>query len=201
MLRAHDVILVAAVIDLVVTALLNGGIQAAGLWYVLLIPITVAHMRGVRKTILWTAVCIVAVCVVAVVDPVWPFPRDLQLETISVAPAPLIEVGMLEGDPLVECYVKDNGIGIDPQYHDKVFEIFQRLQEVEAEGTGVGLAIVTKIVAGAGGRVWVESARGKGATFRFTWPCRSTWVSTGSSPSNARQRRGEAMALLDSRQC
>jgi signal transduction histidine kinase len=408
--RAHDVLLVAAVIDLVVTALLNGGIQAAGLWYLLLIPITVAHMRSVRKTILWTAVCIAAVFLVAAVDPIWPFPRDLRVETVNVAvsmriillgavsafvvaaanvtrqhvaaieereerlrektreltlardeadaarlvaedaavqlsaakeradaasraksqdiealraaerelratnaeldafaysvshdlrtplvalqglagmiaedygarlddqgrhllgrlqinvqqmerliqdllafsrigreaagaeavrlddvvadvaagmartleargitvlqrdlgtlwgrrtdlervignllgnavkyigdtPAPLIEVGMLDRGPFVECYVKDNGIGIDPQYHDKVFEIFQRLHDVDAEGTGVGLAIVAKIVAGAGGRVWVESARGRGATFRFTWPAGAAEAACGS---------------------
>ena len=83
---------------------------------------------------------------------------------------PLIEIGMEERDEVAECWVRDNGIGIAPEYHDKVFEIFQRLKEVEAEGTGVGLPIVKKIVEGAGGRVWVESTRGAGATFRFTWP-------------------------------
>ena len=83
---------------------------------------------------------------------------------------PLIEIGMEERDEVAECWVRDNGIGIAPEYHDKVFEIFQRLKEVEAEGTGVGLPIVRKIVEGAGGRVWVESTRGAGATFRFTWP-------------------------------
>jgi signal transduction histidine kinase len=385
-LRAHDGILIATVVDLVVTALLNGGIQAAGLWYLLLIPITVGHMRDVRKTIGWTAVCVAAVGVVAVLDPVWPFPRDLRLETLGVvvsmrvmllaavsafvvasakamrrhvaaieereslltrqarelalardeaeaahahaertiaallaaeqelrtknaeldaknaeldgfvysvshdlkaplvavqgftdilvedygarfddqgrhflarvqanvqqmerlihdllalsrigrdarapepvslaevvdefeaemAPAlreraitvrrhdlgalwgvrteieqvvrnllgnavkylgdtraPVVEIGMREDGAEVECYVKDNGIGIDPLYHDKVFEIFQRLREVEAEGTGVGLAIVKKIVTRAGGRVWVESLKGQGATFRVRWP-------------------------------
>jgi signal transduction histidine kinase len=85
-------------------------------------------------------------------------------------PRPLVEVGVLERGALLECYVRDNGIGIDPRYHDKVFEIFQRLQDVEVEGTGVGLAIVKKIVEGVGGRIWVESDPGKGSTFRFTWP-------------------------------
>jgi hypothetical protein len=60
--------------------------------------------------------------------------------------------------------------GIDPAYHGKIFEVFQRLQDIPTHGTGMGLAIVKKIVEGAGGRVWVESARGEGATFRFTWP-------------------------------
>jgi signal transduction histidine kinase len=352
------VILVAGIVDLVVTALLNGGADAAGLWYLVLVPITVAHMRGARQTTLWTGICVAAVCVVAVVDPFWPFARDLRTETLSVVvsmrimllgavgafalasakaanhhiaaieerearlqqmvaalrdaeqeltaknaeldsfvysvshdlkaplvavqgfagiladdygpqldaegrhflgrvqanvqqmerlirnllalsrtgrdgrspelvdlgevvdgfvaeasetlrargvtvrrrdlgvlwavrteieqamrnllsnavkylgdtPAPLIEVGMREAGPMVECWVKDNGIGIDPQYHDTVFEIFQRLQEVEAEGTGVGLAIVRKVVSRGGGRIWVESRKGQGATFRFTWP-------------------------------
>ncbi len=85
-------------------------------------------------------------------------------------PSPAIEIGSVERGAFVECYVRDNGIGIDPAYHAKVFEIFQRLKEVEAPGTGVGLAIVKKIVEGAGGRIWVESAPGQGATFRFTWP-------------------------------
>ena len=72
------------VADLVVTALLNGGIHAAGLWYLCLIPITVAHMRNPRQTLLWSAVSVGAVCVVAAVDPVWPFARDLPVETMDV---------------------------------------------------------------------------------------------------------------------
>lgn len=85
-------------------------------------------------------------------------------------PSPTVEIGTLDREEFVECYVKDNGIGIDPAYHERVFETFQRLNEVKAEGTGVGLAIVKKIVETAGGRVWVESAKGQGATFHFTWP-------------------------------
>ncbi len=59
--------------------------------------------------------------------------------------------------------VKDNGIGIDPKYHEKIFETFNRLDPRSTEGTGVGLALVKKIVEGLGGRVWVESEQGKGA--------------------------------------
>jgi signal transduction histidine kinase len=85
-------------------------------------------------------------------------------------PAPAIEIGAEDRGTAWECYVRDNGIGIDPAYHEKIFELFQRLREVEAEGTGVGLAILAKIVERAGGEIWIESKAGQGATFRFTWP-------------------------------
>ena len=83
---------------------------------------------------------------------------------------PRIEIGAVERSGWLECYVRDNGIGIEPAYHQQVFEIFQRLKELSVEGTGVGLAIVKKIVEAVGGRVWVESAKGHGSTFFFTWP-------------------------------
>lgn len=67
--------------------------------------------------------------------------------------------------------IKDNGPGIAPEYHDRIFGVFQRLEgRDEIEGTGVGLSIVRKIVESNGGKAWVESELGHGATFFFTWP-------------------------------
>jgi light-regulated signal transduction histidine kinase (bacteriophytochrome) len=83
--------------------------------------------------------------------------------------APIIEIGAREQEQNWLFWVKDNGIGIDPQYGDRIFQIFQRLHtKQEYPGTGIGLAICHKIIEHHDGRIWVESNLEQGATFYFT---------------------------------
>jgi signal transduction histidine kinase len=82
-----------------------------------------------------------------------------------------IRIRALDRGTQWEFSVADNGPGIAPQYHQRVFGIFQTLAARDkVEGTGIGLATVRKLVESEGGTVWVESQAGQGATFRFTWP-------------------------------
>ncbi len=86
-------------------------------------------------------------------------------------PHPLIEAGVREDAESAVLWVRDNGIGFDMRFHDRIFDIFQRLQRAEEyPGTGIGLAIVRKAAQRMGGRAWAESAPGRGATFFVELP-------------------------------
>jgi signal transduction histidine kinase len=84
---------------------------------------------------------------------------------------PQIEIGFngLDQDGLAILFVRDNGIGIEPQYHERIFGLFNRLDPT-VEGTGVGLTLVRRIVEVHGGQIWVKSQMGAGSTFFFTLP-------------------------------
>jgi signal transduction histidine kinase len=82
-----------------------------------------------------------------------------------------ISISVEDREVWYEFAIQDDGQGIDPQYHEKIFVIFQTLQARDIhESTGVGLSIVKKIVETEGGTIQVDSQLGSGATFRFTWP-------------------------------
>lgn len=83
---------------------------------------------------------------------------------------PRIHVSVQGSDGDLRFSVSDNGIGVDPEYHKQIFEVFRRLHGRKIPGTGVGLAICQRVVERYGGQIWIESQFGQGATFLFTLP-------------------------------
>ncbi len=90
------------------------------------------------------------------------------LKFTAIDKNPLVEIGSFLQNEKNVFYVKDNGIGFDMKYAEKIFDVFQRLHNAdEYQGTGIGLAIVQRIIQKHGGKIWVESEKNKGSTFFF----------------------------------
>jgi signal transduction histidine kinase len=100
--------------------------------------------------------------------------RNLIGNAIKHHPRPeegLVHITMFDQGDWVKITVADNGAGIDPSAHTRIFEIFQTLRpRDEIEGSGIGLTVVKKLIETKGGAIWVESTPGAGASFHFTWP-------------------------------
>jgi signal transduction histidine kinase len=93
---------------------------------------------------------------------------DNAAKYMGSQPNPRVEIGYEgkeDGKPIF--FVRDNGMGIAPEYHERVFGLFNKL-DASSEGTGIGLALVKRIIEVHGGRIWVESKLGSGSTFYFT---------------------------------
>ena len=118
---------------------------------------------------------------------------DNAIRYLGDQPAPRIEIGARPAgdEPATRgpvFYVRDNGIGIEPKYHERVFSLFERLDLETSEGTGIGLTLVRRIVEVHGGKIWVESeGSGRGSKICFTLP--STSDTTAESNRRATGRR------------
>lgn len=105
----------------------------------------------------------------AMIRQVWTNLISNGVKYSRKAGQPVVEIGSQEEGGKTLYFVKDNGAGFDMKYYDKLFGVFQRLHSVnEFEGTGVGLAIVQRVIARHGGTVWAEGKVNEGATFYFT---------------------------------
>jgi PAS domain S-box-containing protein len=107
----------------------------------------------------------------ALLEQVWVNLISNAIKYSGKKESPEIEIGSKNLDDLIIYYIKDNGAGFDMHYANKLFDTFQRLHRAsEFEGTGIGLAIVKRIITRHKGRIWAEAKPDKGATFYFTLP-------------------------------
>jgi light-regulated signal transduction histidine kinase (bacteriophytochrome) len=106
----------------------------------------------------------------AMLQRVWVNLLDNAIKFTAPKPTARIEVGATATPEETVYYVRDNGVGFDMQFVGKLFGVFMRLHGVEIPGTGIGLAIVKRIVTRHGGRVWAEGKVDAGATVYFTLP-------------------------------
>lgn len=107
----------------------------------------------------------------SLLEQVWSNLLSNAIKFSSHEEEPVVEVGAIVTETENVYFVRDNGAGFDPRYSDKLFGVFQRLHDAsEFPGTGVGLALVQRIITRHGGRVWADGQPGDGATFHFSLP-------------------------------
>ncbi len=105
---------------------------------------------------------------------------------MGTQPDPHVEIGVRQDDQETVCFVRDNGIGVDPPYQDRIFGLFDQLEQ-GISGSGVGLALAKRIIEVHGGRIWIESeGTGQGSTFCFTIPDESDDGKDGEAEGMAR---------------
>ena len=101
-------------------------------------------------------------------------------------PDPSVRVEVSDEEAFYHFTVSDNGPGIAPEFHERIWGLFQKLEaRSDVEGTGIGLSVVKKIIESRGGKTWVESQLGQGATFHVLWPRRPSGAGADGSPSTA----------------
>jgi signal transduction histidine kinase len=92
---------------------------------------------------------------------------DNSIKFMGEQPKPVVEIGVEEENGEEIIFIRDNGIGIDPKHHELIFGLFNKLDQ-HMTGTGIGLALVKRIIEVHGGKIWIDSELGKGSTFYFT---------------------------------